>query len=137
MTKTKLFFGAIAKRLNLILVEDKITVGTKKIVRHQISVVRRCEYLARKNKESLAHGKGQLEMVERVEFINENERRISHLVHPEIQQFEMLSASRCNDVKRDSLLVNDTEEIFVSSIGRCKLKLLPADFQEEFPEIID
>ena len=137
MTKTKLLVGAVAERLNYILVENKIAVGTKKIVRHQISVMRRCEYLARKNKESLAHGIRQFEMIESVEFIDEDESCIPHLFHPEIQQFKMLGASRCNDVKRDSLIVNDAEQVFVSGVGRCKLEHLPADFPEEFPEIID
>ena len=85
MTKTKFLLGAVAKRLNLILVEDKIAVGPKKIVRHQISIMRRCEYLARKNKESLAHSKGQREMVEGGEFVDENESRIPNPVHPVIQ----------------------------------------------------
>ena len=40
MTKTKFLVGAVAERLNLILVEDKIAVGTKKVVRHQISVMK-------------------------------------------------------------------------------------------------
>ena len=137
MTKTKLLVSTVAERLDHIFIENKIAVGTKKIVRHQVGVMRGCKHLAWKNKESLAHGKGQFEMVESVEFVDEDERCISHLVHPEIQKFKVLGASGCNDVERDSLIVNDAEQILVSGVGCRKLEYLPADFPEEFPEIID
>ena len=99
--------------------------------------MRRCEYLARKNKEPLAYGKGQLEMVECVEFIDEDERCLPHLVHPEIQQSKRLSTSRNYEIKRNLSFINDAIENLVARARCCESEVLSAYLEEKPSEVID
>ena len=85
MTETEFFVCTVAKRFDLVLVQNKVAVWTEQVIGHQIGIVRRSEDLARQCKESLADFKRKLEMIEGIKLVNKDESRIPHTVHPEVQ----------------------------------------------------
>ena len=131
MAKTEFFLRTVAKRLDLILVDDKVAVRSKQVIRHQISVVRRGKDLTRKRKQALANFKGEFEMIECVKLINEHKRCISHPAHPEEKQLQMLCSRGGNHVKRNAFLVNKAIQHLVSDIRLCKVEILTADLVQE------
>ena len=85
MTEAELFVCAVAKRLDLVFVQNKIAVRTEQVIGHQISVVRRSENLTWERKESFADFERKLEVVKGIELINKDECCISHPFHPKVQ----------------------------------------------------
>lgn len=55
MTKPKFLLRAVAQSLDFVVVHDKIAVWTEQVIRHQICVVRRSEYLTIKVKQEFAY----------------------------------------------------------------------------------
>ena len=45
MAPAKLFVGAVAKRLDFVVVQDEVAVGSKQVVGHQAGVVRTKKHL--------------------------------------------------------------------------------------------
>ena len=136
MAKAEFFLGAVAKRLNLVIVHNEIAVWPKQIVGHEICVVGRREDLAREGEQSLAHLKGESEMIEGVKLVNEYKCGVVHPAHPEEQQFQVLCSGGSQHIKGNPFSANEAEEDFVISIGLCKVEILSADFVQEFLEIL-
>ena len=72
MAKSQLLLRASLKRLYLIVLKDEVAVGTQQVVCHQVGVVGRSEDLAIHVEQLLAHLKRESEMIESVEFVDEN-----------------------------------------------------------------
>ena len=137
MTETEFFVCTVAKRFDLILIQNEVAVWTEKVVGHQIGIVRRSEDLARQSKESFADFKRKLEMIEGIKLVNKNESCIPHAVHPEVQQFKMLRTRGGDEVKGYLFFVNKAKQILVPRVRGGKLEILTADVQKEPSEIIN
>lgn len=68
--------------------KNKIAVGTKQVICHEIGIVGRKEHLTWQFKEFPAHFVCQSEMIEGIELINEYKGCTTHFLQPNVKNLQ-------------------------------------------------